>query len=423
MSKEVVLARYIGASSALDAFVFVFSSLTFLIGLVATPWAAAFLPRYAAAMAQESKTDAASLRRSAMRFARFTSLAASVLLIAGAAVATERLGVERDAILIAAILAPCLILKARAAIFGVILNLDSRFLTVSLAPAAIPLLVIASVAGLYERVGTPSIAFGALAGYALELFIVRRRARGRAFPERDPRSVRGTAVRSSAVVRSMVHQAGYMASAGAFMSSAPLVDQAVASSLGAGAVSHLSFASRVPAVLVTLGVGGVATVVYPLFADLAGRGEFKQFQHRAIRVLLVAALLGVVVTLSALAVSPTLVSVLYEGGEFSSADAVVVTTLQRAYVLQVPGFIIGVIAARLLNAVGRSSALFAISVGNFMLNVALDLALSHRYGLIGIPIATGIVYTTSSIATLIVLWRFFCSLPLGQSRIEEDVSS
>jgi putative peptidoglycan lipid II flippase len=98
------------------------------------------------------------------------------------------------------------------------------------------------------------------------------------------------------------------------------------------------------------------------------------------------------------------VHLLFEHGSFGVADTARVAKIQALYAFQIPGFLVGMVAARCLNALGRDRLILAVSGVNFTLNIVGNFVLLRWIGVPGIALSTATVYTISA-AVLLVLCR------------------
>lgn len=179
-------------------------------------------------------------------------------------------------------------------------------------------------------------------------------------------------------------------------SASPLVDQAMATPLGAGSVAALAYGSKVGLGLLGLFDTALAAVVYPRLAHLAAerdwaglRATVRQWAVRTFAVVAAGTLLLV-------ACSTPLVRLLFERGSFGAADTELVARVQALFVLQLPFHAAGLVGTRLLSALSRNQDLVLMSLVNATLNVAANLALRGPFGVAGIALATSLVYVVAS---------------------------
>jgi putative peptidoglycan lipid II flippase len=148
----------------------------------------------------------------------------------------------------------------------------------------------------------------------------------------------------------------------------------------------------------------VTTVLFPTLARLAARGDEGGLRRaldggfRQIAFLLVPA--GLV----SIALADPIVRLVYERGEFTSADTTVVAQCLQAFSL---GLVFNgwmLILNRSFYAIQTNWIPTAIALGAVALNVGLD-ALLYRVGIWGIPLATALVNVAASAALFVMMRR------------------
>jgi putative peptidoglycan lipid II flippase len=92
-----------------------------------------------------------------------------------------------------------------------------------------------------------------------------------------------------------------------------------------------------------------------------------------------------------------LVRILFQRGAFTALDTSVVSHVEAWLALQVPFYVLGNMAVRLISALKRNGVLLAIAAVNTVLNAVLNWVLMWRYGVAGIALSTSIVYLVSCI--------------------------
>src|SRR6185295_18884621 len=169
----------------------------------------------------------------------------------------------------------------------------------------------------------------------------------------------------------------------------PVVDRAVATLIGPGAVSALRYAE----VLVRTPIGAIspgwATAIYPSLVQAANRGVagLGATSARAVRYVLVA---FVPIAILTVAVAPVAVAVGFGRGQFTQANVALTAecvagfapfiVIQMAY----PPF------TGALNARRRGTVLLAGGVLNVCLNIVFDLAFGFTFGAAGIALSSSL---------------------------------
>ncbi|HEU5263116.1 MAG TPA: murein biosynthesis integral membrane protein MurJ [Gaiellaceae bacterium] len=148
----------------------------------------------------------------------------------------------------------------------------------------------------------------------------------------------------------------------------------------------------------------VTTVLFPLLARLAARGDAAGLRRTLDRGLRQIAFLLVPAGLLSIVLAEPIVRLVYERGEFTSEDTVIVAQCLQAFSL---GLVFNgwmLILNRSFYAVQTNWTPTAIALGAVGLNAALD-AVFYRFGIWGIPLATSTVNVAASTVLLVMMRR------------------
>jgi putative peptidoglycan lipid II flippase len=200
------------------------------------------------------------------------------------------------------------------------------------------------------------------------------------------------------------------------LSFGPMIEQGLASGLGKGTIAAMGYAFKVPAMLSGILVTAVGVTVLPFFSEMLARrddaGCQRTFRRYAVALLGGGALL----VLCLMVFSVPLVAVVFQRGAFSAEDTQLVAQIQRAYLIQIPGALVGMLAMRLLVAQGAYGVVAVNSSLSVLASGALAWALSRRLGAVGIALGLSIVSTISATALVLMVLRRFANT----SRTEES---
>jgi putative peptidoglycan lipid II flippase len=179
-----------------------------------------------------------------------------------------------------------------------------------------------------------------------------------------------------------------------------------------GTVSHLVYARRL--MLVPVGVVGqaIATAAYPLLSRLWSEGRREEMDRTlldALRAGLGLALLG---SVAFFVLAEPIVTLLYQRGAFSAADAARVVVLLRIFAFVVPAWVIQQISVRAFYARGDTWRPMLLTTAIAIAAAALYWALGARYGAPGIAWAGVIGMSASALVTLLLARRLHGGPPL-----------
>jgi peptidoglycan biosynthesis protein MviN/MurJ (putative lipid II flippase) len=178
----------------------------------------------------------------------------------------------------------------------------------------------------------------------------------------------------------------------------PMIEQAIASTLGRGAISSLGYASKLPATINTLLVTAVGVTILPYFSELVASGKLAQCRTFFLRYAIILLGVGVAVLVVTSLVSEPFVRIAFQRGAFAPRDTVIVATLQQAYLWQVPGALVSILAVRFVAAFGRFKALAANQLVIVPLVGLLQWRLAASWGAAGVAFGTAIGATLSAVA-------------------------
>lgn len=404
LCRELLVAREYGVGAAVDAFVVAFLVPMFAVAVLAESLNSALLPTFARAR-QADRATAERLLSNSLTLAVPALILASILIGLAAPVLVTLVapGFDREtsdlAVRLLWMMLPLIALSGIASIWMAVLTAGERFLAASFAPVLVPLTAGAAILLAGETLGVQALALGTVLGYGLQLLPLAHAVR------KAELRIRPSWGGLSPELRLVLAQYAPLA-LGTFLNSGrSLVDQAFASSLGDGRVSVLFYGNRVVALATGVIAVAVGTAILPYFSRQVADGDLVALR-RTIKVWFV--LVGSaasVLTLILVVLSDDLVALMFQGGEFSQADTDIVTAVQRAYLLQLPLFAVGVIAVRAVSALGRNSILLWGAAINLGLNVILNFFFVELFGVLGIALATSAVYAVSVVYILLMLWR------------------
>lgn len=191
-----------------------------------------------------------------------------------------------------------------------------------------------------------------------------------------------------------------------FMSLISLVDQYFAAGLGVGAISTLSYAEKILAIVLSLGVVVIGRAVLPVFSDAHNEG--KVLKSIAIKWASIMFVAGVLASFVFYNYAGSVVRVIFERGAFSTNDTEEVANLLQISALQIPFYIGGMVLSYLIISLRQYKAFVYIN-GILLIAKVLSLSLLLHLGLdiISLPISTVIVYLLSFSLCLIFLFRYY----------------
>jgi len=187
----------------------------------------------------------------------------------------------------------------------------------------------------------------------------------------------------------------------------PVIEQTIASGLGHGAISALGYAAKLPATLNSLLTTAIGVTILPYFSERLARGDEQSCRRFFVRYAGLLALAGMGIAAAAFLGSEPFVRFAFQRGQFSAHNTLLVTMLQQAYLWQLPGAMVGMVAVRYVAAQGRYRAMTIGTVAMVPITGFLQWTLSEVWG------AAGLAFGMSAGAALTAIVFFWLALRPG----------
>ncbi len=247
----------------------------------------------------------------------------------------------------------------------------------SLVPALMPVAGMATFPW-WGADGALLILYGYIAGTVVQVAVTA------AVLRRDGLVFLPPAVPRGAVVATFANTFIATGLAHAALSAVLLVNMAVAGGMSERELAAFSYGTR----LVMLALAFLTTLVnnvgLPHLSELAhgkGRDEYRDALVRMLRIAVAGSSAFALVWIVS---ADEVVRFVYVRDSFTAADAAAVATIQRAFVLQAPFYVMGVICWRALNVSGKAWPLVLASMAALAVDVPLAMWASVRWGSSGI---------------------------------------
>ncbi|MEU5362983.1 lipid II flippase MurJ [Streptomyces sp. NPDC005925] len=351
LGRDQALARLFGAGGATDAFLVAWTVPEFAATLlIEDGLALALIPVFSLALARRARGApgdpvralvAVTLPRLALAFA---AVAALIVLIAPQLVAALAPGLSDPGLAVdcTRLTATCVLSFGLAGFCSAALRAHRRFF----APAAIYIAyntgIIASMVTLGGRWGVRAAAAGVAAGgflmVSVQLPQLWRQLRRRAVPPGVVGDAGGTPMGVALVAAVLLFAL--------CRQSQILVERFLASSLPAGAISHLNYAQKVAQIPMTLSLM-LCTVTYPLVARAVADGDTERARARVERDVALAACVVLLGAATVVSCAPQIIALLFQRGAFTARDTAATAGVMRVYAL-------GLLAQTLVGALVRS---------------------------------------------------------------------
>jgi putative peptidoglycan lipid II flippase len=298
------------------------------------------------------------------------------------------------------------VLFAASIALGELLVADRRFLWFGIAPLLYNGGIVAGTVLLADAIGIYAAAVGAVLGAALHLAIRLVGIARMRFVIRPRLAVRTPAFRE--FFRLMIPK----------MLSHPiepitfLFFTAVATTIGAGSVSSVSFARNFQSAPVSLIGVAFSLAVFPTLSAAWAAGDRARFRTILLTNLLVITVLTVAAAIVLALFGPTIIEVLLGGGAFDAEDVETTALVLTVFAISVPLEALTYPLSRGLYATHNTLLQVGASVAGLAAIVVSCLALAPAVGLVAIPLSFAVGSGTKVVLLAVALgWRYARAQP------------
>jgi len=404
MGKEIVVAGVYGRSDAMDAFLAAFLIPNLLINLIAESMNQALIPTLIRVRLAEGQTCARQLlSNSTVCLCLLLAVASAVMALAARAffplIASNFGAAKLDlSVHLFYALLPCVLLGGIASNCTAVLNSRGQFALPALAPALVPVSIVAITLTLHRELGIAALVVSTLAGTAIHAsvmaFSLQPHGCGFRFQwhgMREPALAEPT--------REVARQFVPVLLSSVVASGGLLVDQAMAAMLPAGSVSALVFAGRFVSVAMALLAGSISTALTPAFSTLIAQRDWRGCRDTLATWTRRTALVSAPIAAALIAFARPLVRLTFQHGAFGRSDTAVVASVLAMYAVQIPFYVVSRVDYRFIIAMRRTDLVFYCGALNLALDVVLNIVLMRFMGIAGIALATSL-WTVSTWAFL-----------------------
>lgn len=393
--KDAVVAYQFGTNDAMDAFLIALVVPQFAITLLGGSLNAALIPTYIQVREQEGQAAAQRV------FSTVTVLtsgflvllcvilmltAAYMLPILAAGYSTDKLTLARTLYFV---LLTSIVLSGISTTWGAVLNAADHFAWVAAVPIVTSVVTIFSVLSLAPYWNIYTLAGAVIAGAMIEAALVGWQLK------RLGMSLLPRWYGMTPATWQVLGQYWPMVAAAFLMGSIHIVSQSMAAMLDPGSVSALSYGNKVTAGLLGIGATAVSTAFLPHFSRMVAAAEWDGIRQTLLTYTGMLLVATIPVTVILLYWSEPVVALLFQRGAFTEADTKVVGEVQAMYLLQVPFYLICMLFVRFVTAIRSTHVMVWGNVINLVVCVVLTYVLMKILGVVGIALATSVMYLVS----------------------------
>lgn len=184
-----------------------------------------------------------------------------------------------------------------------------------------------------------------------------------------------------------------------------LVDRFIASGFDEGSITRLTYATKIVIVLITTGVSGFVTVMFPELSKLIASKQWARLRSINRSALTALFFMTMFFWLVMVYFGETLIALFLERGKFTAGDTTAVASLVVTFGGMLVFGSVGAYASNLFFAAEDTRTPTIIGFCGFWLSTALKFYLAPKLNVQGIAIATTILYTMNALAMMWLLQR------------------
>jgi len=283
------------------------------------------------------------------------------------------------------IMLPCILFWSLSSLLGGLLEVNGLFSFSSIYPIITSLVVLMCLFFLKNELGYKVLAFGMLVGSFLEfVYLLWVSVFKKTLQLSNPDFL-------SPNIVTLYKQLPSKIGSGFLTGTTGFVNQFFAAQLVVGSIAALNYGMKIPSFLASILIISIGNVVLPYFSDLVHEDRVKAYEvlYKSILYVFVFSLL---ITAVLYFFSEDIISFLFEKGNFSSNDTLVVSKIQKILLAYVPFYISSIIIIKFLTSINKNAYMFYASILNLVLNLVLNYYFVKMYNVNGLAFATTIVY-------------------------------
>lgn len=188
-----------------------------------------------------------------------------------------------------------------------------------------------------------------------------------------------------------------------------VIDQIMASTLPAGSIAALHYATRLHSIATQMFIIVVSKAVLPFFSQQVAMNDFtalKETYYLAIKRMLCAL---IPLSIGIIFLGKPLVQFIFQRGAFSAHSTAATAGAWIAYTIGLPVQAIGILTAKVYNALQSNKVLMYVAGASIGLNIFFNWTFMKIWGHIGIALSTsGVYFVTTGVLFYILhqkLWK------------------
>ena len=402
---EAILAGYLGTTYQSDAYYMVASIQNVIYPMLSFGIWTVYLPIYKEKITIGEQKSADELADKVITVTTIASAAVVAVLMAfsPAVVSVVAPGFEGETKRLCAELvrlsAPMYIFIIAAAVYASMLQCHNRFLGSQIREVASHIPTILAAVFLYPKYGIKALAVALVAGGMCRLLIELPFVN---WGYRFRPSYRKKSKEFSLMMRRLPSA---LVSAGVTRLNV-LVDKMMASALPAGAVSSLSYGSRLSNVFNGLLSTAVSTAVYPQIVELISLKKNRELNRLLSKIIRVFMVIMIPVTVACILFRRELISVVFERGAFGTESVSLTAGVFACYSAGLFFLACNTVLVNVFYGHGDTKTPMNIGIANLTVNIVLNILMIKMLGTNGLALATSLSSCFVFVLRLILIEKY-----------------
>ncbi len=169
-----------------------------------------------------------------------------------------------------------------------------------------------------------------------------------------------------------------------------LIDKAMASTLPEGTISGLNYGHKLMNVFSGFLTSAIATALYPQMVELIALDNKDELSKLLVKIINIFCVVMLPLTLACVLFRTELVFAVFQRGAFDSNSSALTASVFALYCLGIFFISCNTVISNIFYGFGNTKTPMYIGIANLGINVALNLALIHLWGVNGLALATSI---------------------------------
>lgn len=197
-----------------------------------------------------------------------------------------------------------------------------------------------------------------------------------------------------------------------------IIDRTLSSGLQLGAVSALSYASRVNDVVISVFIAAITTIIFPMLSEAFVKEEREKVKNIIKDGLSIIMMITIPATIGLMTLSDPFVRLIFERGEFDTTSTLMTSGALFMYSIGLTGIGARLLLNKAFYSLGDTTTPMKNGVVAVVINVITSVILVRFLGLGGIALGTSISALYSATALLYLLRKKIGSLGLKDILLE-----